>query len=167
MRFLLVSLHRYLENLISALRCFNGCGVPGIDLLTGGLILVCQCLYQRQLHYPFKVSEGMEVVGHAVVLDYSPILRLVLGHDAVSIVVEPLRQINGFAVAHILGALRLFDARRYPKADTTIDTALTAIVMLVVGMKNMDLIPQKLGDLLPRMGNERLFVAELQFQFVP
>src|ERR1700722_2480199 len=93
----------------------------------------------------------MEVVGHAVVLDYSSILRLVLGHDAVSIVVEPLRHL---------------DAKRNPKADTAIDTALTAMVMLVVGMKNMDLITQKLSDFVPRMGNECLFVTELQLQFV-
>lgn len=41
----------------------------------------------------------MEVVSHVLVLDNSSILRLVLGYDAVGIVIDSLHKVDGFSMS--------------------------------------------------------------------
>jgi len=63
----------------------------------------------------------------------------------------------GFPFACILHIVHFFTLQA--KSDTAVDTALTAMVMLVVGVEDVDFVPQE-SSLSSRAGNERLFIAE-------
>lgn len=108
----------------------------------------------------------MEIVGQTIVLHYAPVFRLILGHDTVCTVVDPLHQVNRLAFPHILATLIVDDLYRHPQTDAPVDAALAAMIMLIICMQGMDFIAQEVSAPATRMGDERLFLTEFKCQFV-
>jgi hypothetical protein len=65
-----------------------------------------------------------------------------------------LHEVFGFAVLHVLGALSPDDPLRYPQANAAVDAALAAMVVLVIGVKRMNLVTQEVGTPISRMGDD-------------
>src|SRR5206468_1564920 len=84
----------------------------------------------------------MEVVRQAVILNESTVFCLVLSYNTVSTVVDSLGKMDRFSVPHIFGAVGLNDGRWNPQANSSLDTALTTIVMLVIGLQGIHLVAQ-------------------------
>src|ERR1041384_6946187 len=103
----------------------------------------------------------MEVVGHPVILDDAPVFRLVLGHDAIGTVRDSLPEMARFPCPRVLRAVRGDDRRGYPQPERAVDTALTAMIMLLIGVEGMDLITQEVRFFMTRMRDEGLRFAEL------
>jgi hypothetical protein len=70
-------------------------------------------------------------------------------------------EMSGFSGPLVLRTVRVQDCARDPEADGAVDTALTAVVMVIIGVEGVDFIPQKLRLFIACMGNERLFLAQL------
>jgi hypothetical protein len=138
-----------------------------IDLCPAGLDLLGQCPGQRGLHHPFQLLELVEVVRHPVILDDAPVFRLVLRHDAIDAVIDSLPEMSRFPGLHVLRAVSVNHYDRYPQANRAVDTALTPLVMLFIGVEGMDFVAQEVGPLFTRMRNECLLFTELSARLYP
>src|SRR6266542_4244607 len=106
----------------------------------------------------------MEVVGQAVVLDDATIFRLVLGHNAVGAVVEAWHQMHWLSVPHVFSTVGRNDVVWYAQADCAIDTALSALVVFVVGVEGMDVIAKKPCATRVSVGNQCFGVTQFQLE---
>ena len=66
---------------------------------------------------------------------------MVLGYNAIGIVIDALHKMDRFALSHILGALGLNDVCRHSQANSAVDASLSAMVVLVVGVECVNLVP--------------------------
>ena len=66
-----------------------------------------------------------------------------------------------FPGPHVLHTVGVNHCDRYSQADRAVDTALTAIVMLLVGVEGVDFIAQEVGAFIAGVRNERLLFIEL------
>ncbi|MDQ3929247.1 MAG: hypothetical protein M3328_08880, partial [Chloroflexota bacterium] len=90
----------------------------------------------------------------------------VVGYDAVGIIAESLTAMDRLATPLVSGTAGLSHRCRNPKSHTPVDTALTALVMLIIGVEDVDVIAQEARLFSTRMRNQGLRLIEFQFQFV-
>ena len=108
----------------------------------------------------------MNVEGQQVVLDEAPIFRLVLGHDTEISIVEPSSQPIRFASPCVSGTFRPDDIHGDLHDRLAIDAALTAMVVLLVGVQGHDLVAEESCCLRSRMGDQRLLPGEFELECV-
>ena len=97
----------------------------------------------------------MDVEGQEVVLDEAPIFSLVLGHDTEISVMEPSSQSTRFAPLCVSGTFRPNDIHGDLQPGFAIDTAMTTMVVLLIGVQGNDLVAEEPCRLRSRMGNQR------------
>jgi hypothetical protein len=156
--------HHDLQHPIGAVGGGSRAFVASEDGCPAGLELPGEGAGKRKFRHPFEGGQAVQVVGQAVVLHDADVFRLVLGHNAVGAVVDPLHQMDGFAVAQVFGAVGWQDMRWHPQADRAVDAALAALVMLVVRVQGVDVVAQKARVLCAGVGNDRLGVTQLQLE---
>jgi hypothetical protein len=88
----------------------------------------------------FQFGELMEVVRRAIILNEPTVFCLGSSYKTVGTVVDSLDKMGMFSVPHIFGAVGLNDGRWNPQANSSLDTALTRIVMLVIGLQGIHLV---------------------------
>jgi hypothetical protein len=147
-------------------RDIHGLPVLSVDPVDGGLELARQRLDQRKLHDPMKSPKTMNVEGQEVVLDEAPIFRLVLGHDTeISVILSSSQPIR-FAPPRVSGTFRSNDIHGDLQPWCAIDTAMTTMVVLLIGVQGNDLVAEEPCRLRSRMGNQRLLVGEFKSERV-
>src|SRR5450631_1290520 len=75
--FLSFSMDHDLKHLVSLPFHFDFRLVFLVDFPHGGFVLMRERLCQRLLHHPFQTTEGMKVVGQAVIFRDSPIFEMI------------------------------------------------------------------------------------------
>ena len=108
--------------------------------------------------------EPKHVLGWEVVVDHSPVFRLVAFDDAEVFVLQQLRAARRAAFTLVEGAPFPNNVGGHAQTDAAIDAALTCVVVLVVGLLVYDVEAQEPRWLRGRMGDERLLGREFQFQ---
>lgn len=74
---------------------------PLVDLPTTRFEFVRQGLHQGDFHDAFEFAELMQVVGEVIILDDSPVFRLILGDDTVCCIVDELGSVDWFAFSQV------------------------------------------------------------------
>jgi hypothetical protein len=121
---------------------------------------------QRKFHHPMESPKAMDVEGQEVVLDEAPIFRLVLGHDAEIGVTKPSSQPTRSASPHVSRAFRPDDIHGDLQPGCAIDTAMTAKVVLLIGVQGDDLVAEESCRFRSRMGDQRLLPGEFELERV-
>jgi hypothetical protein len=85
-------------------------------------------------------TEGVEVIGQAVVLDKTAVLGLVWRHNTIGVVDGALGEVAWLTTAQGLRALGLLDPSGYPQSHPAIDAALATAVMLAVAVQGMPFV---------------------------
>src|SRR5437016_6954557 len=134
--------------------CVRPIAVP--DLLDAEAQLVPQCFGQRGPHDPLETIEPVAVVGKLVILHDSPVLLLVMAHDAIWRIVFHFRPVSRFAVAHLGFALCSRDGHRHPQTDSSVDGASRVV------MEGADLIAEEPRGFVSRVSDQSLGLGEFQ-----
>jgi hypothetical protein len=128
----------HLQHLLRAVRDIHGLAVLAllsVNPVDGGLELARQRLDQRKLHDPMKSPE--------VVLGEPTIFRLVLGHDTEISIILPSSQPIWFAPPLVSGTFRSNDIHGDLQTWCAIDTAVTTMVVLLIGVQGDDLVAEE------------------------
>jgi hypothetical protein len=108
----------------------------------------------------------MDIVRHQVVLDEAPVFRLVLGNDTEVGILKPSSLVDRFASPHVSGALLLDDIHGNLQPRGAVDTALTSMVMLVIGVQGKDLVAEESRRFHAGVGDQRLVYGEFEFEMI-
>ena len=106
----------------------------------------------------------MDVEGQQVVLHEAPVLRLVLGDDAEVRFLSPCSQVDRFPRRMYRGAFLVDDIHGHLQSRCAVDAALTAMVVLAVGVQGDDLVAEETCRLRSRMRDQRLLLREFQLE---
>src|SRR5581483_2602784 len=115
---------------------------------------------------PFQFAEQTHILGEEIVLDNSPILRLILADNGVITIIKHLSALSGFAPFHIERTLVFNDLSRDAQADHLIDLPLTSPVELIISVLTDNVVAKEFGCARSRVGDERLLLGEFQFKRV-
>ena len=100
-----------------------------------------------------------DVGGQEVVLDDAPELRLIPADDGVIIIGQQFVAVRRFAVAHVGSAMLVDDFGGNPQPDSTIDLALTTVVVLIIGLLVHKFVAEKPRRLAGGVGYQGLFLG--------
>src|SRR5436309_2481203 len=98
----------------------------------------------------------MKIVGETVILDNASIFCLVLRYDAVGGIIDALCTMHWFASAHVLSTFGPDNFCRDSQARCSVDTSLSPMIMLFVGLQRLDFVSQEKGRVVACVCNERL-----------
>jgi hypothetical protein len=160
------SLDRNPQARVVAFGCLERGPVPLVDLGNADLELGSQRLGQRRFHDPLQTVEAVQVERQPVVLDGTPILSLILRHDAEDAVVEPLWTVHWFAIDHVGGALLFDHVRGHTQAGDAVDAAMARPCACRVVLQDDHLIAQEVRGFSSRMSDQRLLLGKLQLERV-
>ena len=131
----------------------------------GRAVLSREGLQHRRLHDPAQPVQTVDVIGQQVVLDYSPVLRSVDGDDGIIVHVHHPGPARGFPALRIGCALGLDHVSGHPEPDGRIARPLAPGYRLVI-LLNGDLVAEEPCRAGTRVGNQRLFLGQVQLEFV-
>jgi hypothetical protein len=153
-----------LQHLLAAMTCGHGGLVLPADLTDGRSKLVRQRLDQRKTHDPAESPQAVDVESQQVVLHEAPIFRLVLGDDTEVGIMPPSGQVDRLAATLVEGTFLANDLHGDLQSRCAIDAALTAVVMLAIGVQGDDLIAEESCRFRAGMGDQRLVLREFKLE---
>jgi hypothetical protein len=128
-------------------------------------MFVGQCFGKRTFHHPMQLPQAMHVKCAPVVLDDTPIFRLLLRHNREGSITPSLCTLHRFAVLHILGAFGTDDLHRNFSTRCAIDApAVDTTTVLVIGVLTDDVIAEKPRRVRTSVGHQGLFLRECEFE---
>ncbi|SRR6266852_3556229 len=112
----------------------------------------------------------MQVVGQAIVIDYASVFKLIRRDDRVIAFMKQLCPVNRFVAPFVavtfLQQDSTWDAETYPSVNTALFVPRFGQALLGITLKGGDLISQEFGSLASGVGNERLFLREVELELV-
>src|SRR6266700_3266735 len=168
-RFLALSLNYHLKALVLDPIHVQFGSVLLVHLRHRQFVFVRQRLCQRGVHDPFQVLEGVQVVGHPVVIDDTAIFQLVGRGDRVFTLFGQFAAMDRFSFALVAIAFFLENCMGYTQSNLSIDaSAHRSFVATALGvvLDGGDFVPQEFCGLRSGVGDERLCFREFQLQFV-
>ena len=139
-----------------------------VDLGHRYLVFPCQRLCQRDFHHPFELVKRVKVVSHPVVVDDPPIFKLIRCNDGVVTLVEQLCSMHGSVLLQVALAFLLHDGWWHTQADVSIDPSVFPpvfiAIVLAVALQGGDLVSQEFGRLTPCVGNQGLFLRQIELE---
>src|SRR5262249_47468330 len=106
----------------------------------------------------------MDVEGQQVVLHEAPVFRLILRDDTEVRFLQSGGQVDGFAPLHVPSAFLADDSRGNLQPRCAVDAALTAMVVLAVGVQGDDLVAEKARRLRTGVCEQRFLLREVQLE---
>jgi hypothetical protein len=130
--------------------------VAAVDLRDADPVLAGQGLGQRPLHDVLQPAESMTVERQPVVLRDPPELGLELRDDAVVGIDDAFGAPDRSAAVLIERAFGADHVGWHFQPDSRVDAAVTALVVLVVGVQHHNLVAEKPGGLCPPVRDQGL-----------
>jgi len=140
--------------------------VAAVDLGGPDPVLAGQGLDQRPLHDVLQQAEPVTVERQLVVLRDAPELGLELGDDTEIGIGDAFGAPDRLAVVQVGRALGADDAERHFQPDRRVDAAVTALIMLVIGVQDHDLIAEEPGSLRPPVSDQGLGCGQFQLELI-
>src|SRR5215467_6866720 len=106
----------------------------------------------------------MDVEAQQVVLHEAPVFRLILRDDTEVRFLQSGGQVDGFAPLHVPSAFLADDSRGNLQPRCAVDAALTAMVVLAVGVQGDDLVAEKARRLRTGVCEQRFLLREFQLE---
>lgn len=130
--------------------------VAAVDLGGPDPVFAGQGLGQGPLHDVLQLPEPVTVERQPVVLRDAPELGLELGDDTEVGIDDAFRSPGGIAVVQVGRAFGVDHVGGHFQPDRRVDAAVTALIVLVVGVQHHDLIAEEAGGLRPPVGDQGL-----------
>ena len=112
----------------------------------------------------------MQVVGQAIVIHDASVFKLIRRDDRVIAFMKQLCSVNrlvaSFVAVTFLQQDSPWDAQTYPSVNTAAFVPRLVQALLDITLKGSDLVSQEFGSLASCMGDERLFLREMELELI-
>ena len=140
--------------------------VAAVDLRNRDPVLAGQGLGQRPFHDLLQLSEPVTVERQPVVLRDTPEFGLELRDDTEISIDDAFGSPDRPAVVQVGRALRADHIDRHFQPDRRVDAAVTAPIVLMVGVQHHNFIAEEPGGLRPPVGDQGLGRGQFQFELI-